>query len=334
MAISGQRIVVGSLYAEVGSTWNQGAVYIYQRSGSNWVEQPRIFASDGAEWDYFGCAVAISGDTLVVGAYADDIGLNEDQGSSYVFVADGGSWVQQAKLVAADGAALDRFGKAVAIDGDRAVVRASDADVGATTDQGSAYSYTRTGTTWDPEKKLTASDGANWDYLGHAIALDGDTIVVSAPGDDSSRGSVYVFRPYTTLEDTVLQIDGPGVLANDTDSDGDVLRTEDDPVTLPSHGTLRWNWYMYGPPEGGGFEYTPDPDWNGTDTFTYRAYDGEEYSEPVTVTITVTAVADAPVASADGATQVAKLPGAPWDFIGQLGRDLGRHDGRRSGSTR
>ncbi len=110
------------------------------------------------------------------------------------------------------------------------------------------------------------------------------TITVKAPNrppvavDDDS---------YTTDEDTPLAIPAKGVLTNDTDADGDPLTAVK--VSDPAHGTLSLS------PDGS-FGYTPADNWNGKDSFTYKANDGLVDSNPATVTITVNPVNDAPVA--------------------------------------
>src|SRR5204862_275435 len=95
---------------------------------------------------------------------------------------------------------------------------------------------------------------------------------------------------YTTPEDTQLTVSAPGVLANDSDVDGDPLSTI--LVTGPSHGTLTLN-------SDGSFAYMPALNFNGIDTFTYKASDGQAQSGIATATITVTPVNDAPVAAND-----------------------------------
>jgi hypothetical protein len=163
------------------------------------VQQAELTASDGAANDHFGTAVAVSGDTALVGAAGDDVGANEDQGSAYVFTRAGLVWTQQAKLTASDGAAFDGFGISVALSGDTALVGAGGVDVGANLDQGAAYVFTRTGTVWTQQAKLTASDGASNDLFGRdgGVALDGDTALVGARNDDvgtkADQGSAYVF---------------------------------------------------------------------------------------------------------------------------------------------
>ena len=118
----------------------------------------KITASDGRFKDYFGYSVAISGSTVVVGAIrADDNGI--ESGSAYVFDASG---TQHAKLTASDGAANDRFGISVAIDGSTIVVGAGDADDDNGSDSGSAYVFDASGTQL---AKLNASDGAASDFF-------------------------------------------------------------------------------------------------------------------------------------------------------------------------
>jgi hypothetical protein len=104
----------------------------------------KLTASDGAAGDWFGWSVALSGDTVVVGALFDDIGINTDQGSAYVFVKPGGGWAdmtQTARLTASDGAVGDAFGWSIALSGTTIVVGAYTDDIGANADQGSAYVF-------------------------------------------------------------------------------------------------------------------------------------------------------------------------------------------------
>ena len=159
-------------------------------------ELAHLFASDGAAGDGFGWSVAISGQTAVVGAYADDTPGGADAGSAYVYVQNGGVWVEQAHLFAADGAPGDGFGLAVAIDGETIVVGAHLDNTPLGQDAGSAYVFVRNGTVWTQQAKLTAVDGATDDRLGVSVALSGEIAVLGAPGDDvggSDSGSAYVF---------------------------------------------------------------------------------------------------------------------------------------------
>jgi hypothetical protein len=138
--------------------------------------------------DLLGAAVAVQGDTLVLGApFAAD-----NAGAAYVFRRAGDSWTQTATLTASDAAKDGSFGSSVAIDGDTIVVGSP------LTGAGAVYTFARTGA---PERtqaaKLTASDGAKDDRFGQSVAIDGDTIVVGAPSDaiggNVGQGSAYTF---------------------------------------------------------------------------------------------------------------------------------------------
>ncbi|MGQ0700513.1 MAG: Calx-beta domain-containing protein [Panacagrimonas sp.] len=197
VAVSGDTAVMGAFQDEVGANFFQGSAYVFVRSGMSWTQQAKLIAADGAALDRFGISVSVSGDTTVVGAYPDNFGGNGNQGSAYVFVRSGTSWTQQAKLVAADGAAGDEFGISVAMSGDTAVVGAHQDEVGANFLQGSAYVFVRNGTSWTQQQKLVAADGAEFDGFGISVALSGDTVVAGADGDNvganGSQGSAYVF---------------------------------------------------------------------------------------------------------------------------------------------
>jgi hypothetical protein len=206
VSISGNTAIVGAPFDDVGANGNQGSAYIFTKAGTAWTQQAQLTAAAGAVADVFGWSVAISGDTVLVGAYADDVGANNDQGSAYVFTRSGSTWTQQAQLVASAGAASDQFGYSVALDGDTAIVGANLDDVGANANQGSAYVYTRTGTTWTQQAQITVPDGAGNDQFGISVALSGDTAIIAAHLDDvganSNQGSVYV---YTRTGSTWLQ---------------------------------------------------------------------------------------------------------------------------------
>ncbi len=107
-------------------------------------------------------------------------------------------------------------------------------------------------------------------------------------GSPSARDDAY-----TTAEDTALEVAAPGVLANDTDPNGDALTAER--VRDPDHGALDLS------PDGG-FTYMPEADFHGTDVFTYRVSDGSTSSAPVEVRISVQPVDDPPVARDDAYT--------------------------------
>ena len=161
------------------------------------VEEVKLLADDGAPNDLFGFDVALSGNTAVIGANkVDDDIRGVDVGAAYVFTRSGNSWHQQAKLTANDGAAKDEFGGKVALSNDTAVIGAIFHDDKGD-NSGSAYVFSRSGTTWSQQAKLTASDGAAGDVFGWSIALSGDTVVIAATRNDdrgNESGSAYVFE--------------------------------------------------------------------------------------------------------------------------------------------
>jgi uncharacterized repeat protein (TIGR01451 family) len=140
VAIDGDTIVAGAYRADPGGS-NAGAAYVFTRTGSTWTEQQKLTASDKAENDYFGRSVAISGETVVVGAYNADLGDITDAGAAYVFTRTGSTWTEQQTLTASDAAAEDRLGLSVAISGDTVVVGACAADPGGVDRAGAAYVF-------------------------------------------------------------------------------------------------------------------------------------------------------------------------------------------------
>ena len=142
VSISGDYAVIGA-YQDDDNGSDSGSTYIFQRNGSNWTEQAKLTASDGADGDYFGWSVSISGDYAVIGAYQDDDN-GSDSGSTYIFQRNGSNWIEQALLTASDGAGNDRFGYSVSISGDYAVCGAYQDDDNGTC-SGSAYIFHKDG---------------------------------------------------------------------------------------------------------------------------------------------------------------------------------------------
>jgi FG-GAP repeat protein/putative Ig domain-containing protein len=191
VAISGDTLVVGAFLHDIDGNQNQGAAYVFTRNGATWTQQQKLIASDGAGVDFFASSVAISGDTVVIGADSDDIGGNADQGSVYVFTRSGATWTQQEKLTASGGAADDHFGGSVAICGDTIVAGATHYGIYPNASQGWAYIFERSGATWTQQQRLTASDIAANSIFGISVAISGDTVVVGTGG---SQDSVYFFE--------------------------------------------------------------------------------------------------------------------------------------------
>ena len=158
---------------------------------ASFVEQAKLPMPEGRSNANYGEVMAISGQTLVVGASWDTVGNNSRQGAVYVFVRSGATWGLRQKLTAPDGAFDDRFGAAVAISGDTILVGAPLDDVGGRANQGSAYVFMQNGATWSFQQQLTASDGSFFDSFGQRVALENDTAILAAPGQTAQR--VYAF---------------------------------------------------------------------------------------------------------------------------------------------
>ncbi len=194
--VSGDTVIVGA-YLSDGAGADGGAAYVFTRSGSTWTQQQKLTGSDTTAGDWFGYGVAVDGDTVAIGSTSDDEAAGVDQGSTYVFTRTGSVWSEQQKLTASDAAASDFFGENVALDGDTLVVGASLDDDAAGSNQGAAYVFTRAGSVWSQQQRLTPADASGSDYFGHSVTLSGDTAIVSAHYDDGpagvDQGSAYVF---------------------------------------------------------------------------------------------------------------------------------------------
>jgi hypothetical protein len=164
------------------------------------VEQQKLLHANPHLGDNFGNAVAISGDTAVVGAHADDTVENSccynNQGTVWVYTKVNGAWVAQQQLQASDGLTDDFFGSAVALDGDTLAVGAPGEDQGYFTEVGAVYVFTRTNGVWSQQAKIEASDGFWFDNFGRSVGLSGNTLIVGAEEADTpqgSRGAAYIF---------------------------------------------------------------------------------------------------------------------------------------------
>jgi hypothetical protein len=228
VAISGESIVVGargesSIASGVNgnqldnSAVGAGAAYVFTRTGTAWSQQAYLKASNtgvlfgSISWAYFGTSVAISGNTLIVGAPGESnsaTGVNQppvfgalESGAAYVFVRSGGVWSQEAHLKASNTGSGDEFGDSVAISNDIVIVGALGEESAATgvngdpsddsaSNSGAAYVFTRNGSTWSQEAYLKASNTDASDNFGESVAISGGWAVVGAPDERSSASGV------------------------------------------------------------------------------------------------------------------------------------------------
>jgi len=202
VAISGETVVVGALYAASGNT---GGAYVYVKPAGGWgnmTQTALLIPSDGTYCDSFGTSVAISGDTIVVGAPQTLCNSNLP-GKAYVFVKPAGGWKgtlnQTAELtISSRESQTAALGNSISISGDTVVVGAPGANPQGT--PGAAYVFVKPTGGWKNENetaKLTSSDGLNGDQLGYSVSLDGEDVVAGAPyatiGSNQKQGAAYVF---------------------------------------------------------------------------------------------------------------------------------------------
>ena len=223
VAASGDTVVVGAWSEDSSATgvdgdesdnsvFNAGAAYVFVRSGTIWSQEAYLKASNTEASDLFGDSVAVSGDTVVVGAYSEDsnaTGVDGDRsdnsapeaGAAYVFVRSGTTWSQEAYLKASNTDASDLFGSSVAASFDTVVVGtfredSSGSGVGgdqsdnSASDAGAAYVFVRSGTSWSQDAYLKASNTDAGDEFGRSVTVSGDTVVVGAPFEDSNSTGV------------------------------------------------------------------------------------------------------------------------------------------------
>ena len=207
VAVNGNWVAVGAPDEEFSTlTPSSGSVYLYEWNGTAWgggpLAGPRTqtqkISGFALSNEHFGCAVALDGDTLVVGA--DQFFTAQRFGSARVYRRVGSLWSLEATLTAFDASTDDVFGHAVAINGNTVIIGAPRIVTSPTaTDTGSAYVFTRSGTTWSFEAKLQANDGGAGDLFGRAVALRGDVAVIGAESHDllsplaPNAGAAYVY---------------------------------------------------------------------------------------------------------------------------------------------
>ena len=178
-------------------------------AGQLTVQEVYAKASSPGLFDMLGGAVAVSGDTLVVGARQEDSAATgvdgnatDDSlvnvGAAYVFRRTAGGWVQEAYLKPASGDGHDNFGHAVAIDGDTIAVGAPGEDGGAAgvpsdnsvSNAGAVYVFRRDGSTWSPEAYVKPTVTGAHDNFGFSVALSGETLAVGAYQEGGSSTGV------------------------------------------------------------------------------------------------------------------------------------------------
>ncbi|MFT7462491.1 MAG: hypothetical protein ACI9EF_000831 [Pseudohongiellaceae bacterium] len=194
LAIEGDMALVASEWDD-DKGFNSGAVFVFRCMGDSWKSVQKLVPSDGQAGDNFGRAVSLSGDTALIGTHwDDDNGFRS--GSAYIYKYDGSQWIQDQKLLAADGKTNDRFGNSVFVQDDVLAVCAWLEDQGASA-AGAVYIFRNNGTSWIQEQKLQASDKQAGDNFGRYVYIDGDALIVGAYHEDeggADAGAAYIFR--------------------------------------------------------------------------------------------------------------------------------------------
>ena len=222
VALSGARALIGAYRKDNGAAKDTGAAYVFDRDAGAWALSAKLEAADAGIGDQFGFSVDIEGATAVIGSYLDDVGTQENQGSTYFYERRAnGTWAEDGHVVASDGINHDRFGSGVHLEGTTALVASFKDNVGKGKNHGAAFVLRRTEAGWAETTKLAASDRQTFDYLGFGSAMDGDTVLLGAPGDPAQhpdvRGAAYVYGIGPLPEDLG---DAPGSYGTLRASDG------------------------------------------------------------------------------------------------------------------
>jgi hypothetical protein len=194
VAVSGDTIIVGAPEEDENGDY-AGAAYAFRFDGAEWTPEQKLLASGGAAHDWFGQAVAVSGNAALISAPSDQ----HDEsawGAAYVFRFNGSQWGQEQRLIP-EGEGADSFSTALALDGNVALVGAPFAWNPCVL--GTVYVFRYNGSSWDQEQQLLPSPCPDGDIhsFGRAVALDGTVAVAGAPEDDengTNSGSAHVFR--------------------------------------------------------------------------------------------------------------------------------------------
>ncbi len=195
VSVDGTTAVVGAPGDDDAGS-NSGAVYVFVRDANGWKQHSKLVPKDSAKLDAFGDAVELQANTLIVGATGHTHGGIRFAGAVFVFVRDGDTWREQAKLTADDAGAGDQFGASVGMEDDTIIVGAKKHDPDGIKDAGAAYIFQRGGNTWKQQAKLTAPKKRNGDHFGTGVATSRDIAIVGAPLREEggpSAGAAYSF---------------------------------------------------------------------------------------------------------------------------------------------
>ena len=262
VSIDGNIAIVGSPKSDDAGK-NSGAAYIFIRDGARWKQQAKLLPEDLGGSDAFGEDVFVSGRTVVVGAPQHSHSGLRFPGAAYVFVREGETWVQKAKLTANDAGKSDRFGHSVAMSGNTIIVGAPLHDTPSGKDAGVAYIFVPDGNSWKQQATLMPAKAGASNQLGFGVSTTGNIAIVGAPARNEgarAAGAAYSFVRVEGVweeKEKVVPKDGARDLKF-----GSSIGMSDNSVVISSHNAVN---------EGPGFA-------NGTAAYVYSSI--EDFDTP------------------------------------------------------
>ena len=200
VALSGNTAVVGGFPRGTvrGQPAGEAAVYVFVRTGTRWSLQAELTPSDASsKLDFDPAALALSGNTALVGDAFEEVGGKWEAGAAWVFVRAGGKWTEQTVWHAPRPAAQGSFGSSVALSGNAALIGACNQVVGNHLGAGVVYLFARSGRRWALEHEFSAAQASRSEAFGSSVALSADAVLVGAPlesvAGQGGAGAAYLF---------------------------------------------------------------------------------------------------------------------------------------------
>ncbi|WP_395373697.1 hypothetical protein [Marinicella sp. W31] len=192
ISLQGDRLLVGSVFADSPTVTDSGAVYVFEYDGTDWIETAKLLPNDPITNGFFGTSVSLDGDRIVVGA---NLSSNLAGGSVYVFEFNGNSWTQTQNLSPSISVTNDFFGKNISLKGNQLLV-SEEFDSNNNISTGAVYMFNYNGNTWQETQKIIAPDSNDQQRFGFSLDLGQDYFVVGAIGDNTqgfNTGAAYVY---------------------------------------------------------------------------------------------------------------------------------------------
>jgi len=260
----GNTALIGAYQEDTSPNSGNGAAYVYTLSGTTWTEQ-KLLSPDISSSDSFGASVSISADglTAVIGAGSEGYSESSGGGAAYIYTISGSTWTYQAKLTASDNEVGDFFGESVALssDGNTALIGANAEDTSPNSNNGAAYVFTRSGTTWTQQQKILEPVPTDQNRYGASVAMSDDGLtffVGSYYGDDTltDQGSVYLYR--------TEQVPSAPLITGASHGSTEVTLTFNAPASYP--------------------EWVANYEYSLNDGLTFTAFSPADVTSPVTIT--------------------------------------------------